>query len=217
MTDDFPHVVFTPLAKERTTGQALATLPKELMANSMSVPSICGDSSSGHYALMVTEEVYLADSGVEFEEPTNPGTKPVHKDSATTTQITEGNRQYTADVTEFNLYANTEARLKLEAVPEDFTSAMIPTNFGYDKVSTLELIHHTSTTYGKVSADDLERNLANMNKPWTNNQPIESLFSQLRVALDFAQDTEPFSDSFAIRSALTNLAKTGLYTDAIRD
>jgi hypothetical protein len=141
MTNNFPHAALTPLANERPTHQALATLQKELTANAMSFPSIHGDGISGHYALVVTKEVYLADSFVQFEEPTNPVAKPVHKDSATTAQITEVNRQYKADVTEFRLYANTETRLKrllLEVIPDDFTSATSHTKFGYAKMSTLE-------------------------------------------------------------------------------
>lgn len=220
MTDDFPHAALTPLANHRPTRQALATLQRELTANAMSVPSIRGDGLSGHYALVTTAATYLTDTGADFVAPTNPGTKPVHPAAATSAQITEGNRQYTADVTEFRLYATTEARLKrllLEAVPDTFTAKKAHAKFGYAKVTTLALITHLVDTYGTITPDDLALNLTTMNKVWTSNQPIEDLFSQLRIAQIFAEDEEPIPDSFAIRSALTNLANTGLYTDAIRD
>jgi hypothetical protein len=56
-----------------------------------------------------------------------------------------------------------------------------------------------------------------MNKAWTSNQPSEDLFSQLRIAQAFVDDSEPILDAYAIQSALANLTNTGLYTNAIRD
>jgi hypothetical protein len=68
-----------------------------------------------------------------------------------------------------------------------------------------------------VTPNDLKRNLVEMNKARTNNQPIKTFLSQIRIAQAFAKDTKPIPDTFAIRSGQTNLASTVLYTNAVRD
>jgi hypothetical protein len=220
MSDTFPHATLTPLAQEAPSQQALALLIRELTANAMSVPSPRGDGISGHYALVTSAATYLQDTGTDFDPPVTPGPEPVHLATDTPAQITETNRKYLADFKEFRLFCSTEALLKrqlLEAVPTRFTARLSDKKFGYAKVTTFALLDHLTTNYGAITADDLDKNLANMNKAWTNNQPIEDLFLQLHLAQEFAADTDPISDAAAIRSALANITRTGLYADALRD
>jgi hypothetical protein len=83
-------------------------------------------------------------------------------------------------------------------------------------VTTLDLLDHLTKNYGTVTPDDLDKHLANMNNAWTNTQPIKDLLLQFHIAQEFAADTDTITNASAICSALANLTRTGLYTDAIR-
>jgi hypothetical protein len=57
---------------------------------------------------------------------------------------------------------------------------------------------HLTTTYSKINANNIDNNLANMNKAWTSNQPIKDLISQLHIAQEFDEDTKPIHDPLPI-------------------
>jgi hypothetical protein len=217
---NFPHAVLTPLAKHRPTVSALALLRQELNTNAISVPSARGNGALGLYALVVSAATYTTDAAVAFDPPVNPGVAPVIPPAATAAIITETNRQFLADQKEFATFKATEAALKkqlLEAVPSTYINKLKHKTLGFANVTTLQIIEHLVTTYGTLTTDDLDKNIALLHKEWSPTTPIEDLFEQIRVCREFAADTDPISESTAVRAALMNIEKTGLFSDAIRD
>lgn len=221
ITTNFPHSVLTPLPNERPTQQTLHQLHRELNANAASVHSNRGNGILGHLALVVPDATYLnASNGVLFDPPVNPGANPVHLPQATQAQIAEANRQFVTDLAEFKTFVQTEAALKkqlIAAVPLPFLSQLQDELLGVAPITTLRLLTHLDTTYGTLTADDLDRNMTLLHRDWSPSDPLETLFQQIRKCMLFAAATDPISEATAVRSALNNLQKTGLFIDAIRD
>jgi hypothetical protein len=224
MTDsnNFPHAVLTPLPPTRPTAATLTLLQQELNANAISVASRRGDGFLGHYQLVVAPATYTAASlnNVVFDPPVNPGLQPIHARAATPAEITETNRQYLANQREFLLYTTTEAQLKrlvLAAVPSTYTNALKDRTLGFANVTTVTILTHLKDTYGTITTDDLDRNMALLHRDWSPSEPIENLFEQIRQCREFAADTDPISEAMALRAGLMTLEKSGLFDDAIRD
>jgi hypothetical protein len=219
-SNNFPHAVLTPLRDQRPTVSSLRLLQKQINANAVSVPSARGNGVLGHYALVVSPATYQnASNGIPFIPQVNPGAAPVHPNNATAAQI-NFHWQYLADQKEFNIYMSTKAGLKkqvLEAVPLIYINAVEDEDLGFANVSTLQLIQHLNDTYGTITADDMQQNVNNMNSEWSPSTSIEVLFEQIRVARRFALLIDPISEATAVRSALMNLEKSGVFGDAIRD
>jgi hypothetical protein len=219
-TMNFPHAVLTPLANQRPTVSALEILRQELNTNAISIPSNRGNGLLGLYALVVSPATYTAAAGVVFNPPTNPGIAPIIPVQATIPMITELNRQFLADNKEFMIYKSTEASLKkllLEAVPSTYVNKLKDKSLGFATVTTLMLIEHLIDTYGTITTDDLDKNMALLHKDWSPSTPIEDLFEQIRVCREFAFTIDAISESTAVRAGLSNLEKTGVFTDSIRD
>jgi hypothetical protein len=216
----FPHPTLTQLSDTTPTQVSLKLLHQELNANAISIPSNRGNGVLGHLALVTPPAKYLQLAGVPFVPPIHPGNAPIHVPGATGPQITETNRQYSADLKEFTLFFTTEAALKkqlLQAVPSTFTQRLRDDELGYANATTLALLTHLDETYGAINEDDLDRNMAKLHKPWQVSRPIEELFHQLNTCRAFAALTDPISEATAVRAGLQNLENTAAFTEAIRE
>lgn len=217
----FPHDVLTPLPNERPTVATLRLLKQELTANAVSVHSLRGNGLLGHYALVVDDATYnIATTNIPFIQPAHPGQQPVHPAGATNAQITEVNRQFASDKSEFTLYRNTEAALKkqiIAAVPGTYINQLKHPQLGFANVTTLTILEHLDRTYGTLTVDELATNIGRMNRQWSPNESIETLFEQIRESRLFAEATDPISDATALRAALEIVEKSGVFGDAVRD
>jgi hypothetical protein len=221
-SNNFPHAVLTPLPPTRPTAATLALLQQELNANAIAVASSRGDGLLGHYRLVVDDAAYTAAAANNaiFAPPANPGIQPIHARAATPAEITETNRQYLANQREFTVYTTTEAQLKrliLTAVPPTFTNALKDRTLGFANVTTLAIITHLIATYGTITTDDLDKNMALLHRDWSPSEPIKNLFEQIRQCREFAVNKDPISEATALRAGLMTLEKSGLFDDAIRD
>ena len=216
----YPNPVLTQLsAQESPTFATLQVLKQELCANAMAIPSSRGGGAKGHLALVMTDAEYLTAAGVAFNAPVHPGDAPVHAAGATSAQITETNRQYKAQLKEFETYTAVETALKaqlVEAVPDTFINALSDKYVQYGATTVQALLQHLFDTYGTVTPDDLLKNEQEMEQPWSPEQPLEDLFKQIRLCREFAQDHDEISDNKAVRSALNNLEQSGVFTEDIR-
>ena len=120
---NFPHPTLTPLSNNTPTGATLRILHQELNANAIAVPSIRGNGTLGHLALVTSAANYLLLATVPFIAPVHPGIAPVHAANATGAQITKVNRQFAADGKEHTLYIIHQHRSSIEEI--DSTSCTI--------------------------------------------------------------------------------------------
>jgi hypothetical protein len=207
----------TPLSKETIpTHLTLATLHKELNTHAMAISSHRGGGAHGHLALVLTAPDYLALTNVPFVIPVHPGINPPVLANATVAQITENNRVHAAALVDHELYHKTDRKLKdllLKAVPAPFIQQLQDIRFGYSQIRTTAILEHLDTTYGTVTHDDLKANIANMDKQWTGEQPMEDLWGQINQAKQYAAGHDDISDKQALRSAENNLEQSGLFVD----
>jgi hypothetical protein len=222
VTISFPHKTLTPLGAGRPNRQSLSLLHDEINANAISVPSTRGTGTLGHLALTVSAAKYTQASGnsTVFVPPTHPGSDPVHLDAATPSEITETNRRFRSDTTTFEQYCITAAALKAQliaAVPDTYIHELRIPGLGYATVTALDILDHLDDEYGDVSKQDLNNNMILLNTPWNPIQPIEALFAQIDLCVDFAKHADPIGDTTLVRSVQTNVENTGLFHDDIRD
>ena len=87
------------------------------------------------------------------------------------------------------------------------------TKFG--NITPKELLDHLSSTYGEITAEDMNQNELRMNAKWMPPTPIEELFDQLREAQIFAAGaaiSQEITDGMLMRSEYNNIKATGLFT-----
>jgi hypothetical protein len=210
--------ICTPLAKDtRPTHLTLSILHKELNAFAMKQKSSRGGGLHGYLALVMPDAAYLALTNVAFVIPAYPGENPVHPPGANGPIITEINRAHLSNTTQFNTYREVENGLKemiLAAVPNTFIQVLDNHLFGYSQVSAIQLLTHLDTTYGKVTHRDLANNLEQMDKQWDPSTPLEDLWTQIRLAREYAATTSVITDTNAILSAEKNLSNSGVFSTA---
>jgi hypothetical protein len=216
----FPYQVLTPFPDERPSRQSLLLLHREVNANAMAIPSRRGDGLQGHYALVVPPATYLMISGnIPFIPPPNPGAEPIHPLGATQHVISEANRQYLAQMQEFDMYTTTAAYIKnqiLKAVPSTFLYELEDEVLSFARVSALDILQHLDLTYGTITPDDLINNLQDMHREWSIDQPIEELFKHILHCQKFAADIDPISEPMAVRALIQTLEKTGAFPDELK-
>jgi hypothetical protein len=58
---------------------------------------------------------------------------------------------------------------------------------GFANISARDILDHLFSTYGNITAVDLEINFENMRRAWDPQQPVESLFKQIQDCADYYQ------------------------------
>lgn len=107
----------------------------------MSIPSTRGGGHHGYLALVIPATRYNA---IPTTQPVHPGAAPNHAPGSTAAQIAETNRQYKANLEEFQLFIMTETALKkclIATVPDTFIEILKDEDFGYANV-TVEPQHY---------------------------------------------------------------------------
>jgi hypothetical protein len=58
---------------------------------------------------------------------------------------------------------------------------------GYANISARDMLDHLFSTYGNITAIDLEINFEHMRRAWDTQQPVESLFKQIQDCADYSE------------------------------
>jgi len=212
----FPHPTLTPLVG-KPTNSTLKKLKKQIYANARAVHSTRGGGTNGHLACVMTTQSYFQRANVVFEVPTHPGDKPMHTVGMTGNQITETNRQYAHDLSEFRIYTNTAEALKkqiLKAIPDTYITILEDDEFGYADVTSTDMLVHLNRSYGEITADDIENNRDTLSADWNVDTPIEDLWGRIQEAQRFSRDAgagEEINDATVIRLTLGVFERTGLF------
>jgi hypothetical protein len=106
----------------------------------------------------------------------------------------------------------------LEACPHLYLKTLASRRLGFLGVTAKQMLAHLATTYGTITADDLEANQERAKAPWNPNHPIEEVFEQLLDAIDFAAAGEdPITNPTAVRMAVKIFEDSGVMDDAVKD
>jgi hypothetical protein len=168
----------------------ILTTHVELNANDVAIYSARGDGVHGHLTLTSNTDDYKLRSigGVAFEVPNPPSSFPTHKDKATDAEISEDNRQHKALLAEFVWWHNAEALLRnllIAAVPSIFQASKRNPITGFGNVTCLALLTHLHGVYGRITEQDLDKNVQCMRAQWNSPTAIESLFVQIEDGVAF--------------------------------
>jgi hypothetical protein len=215
----FRYPVLTPLTPDSPpTAATIKLLRQELLENAMAIPSLLGGGQHGFLGILIPAAAYLTLTGSVFVAPAQPTPHPVHGADDTGPRMAENTRLHASEVKDFIRYRETIQALRkciLVAVPTIYTDALRHDIYGHATTTPLALLTHLDETYGKVLPEHLNQNFQAMNAPWTTDRPIEQLWTQIRIAQQFAALYDPITDQTAIRSALTNLQKCGGFQTAL--
>jgi hypothetical protein len=58
---------------------------------------------------------------------------------------------------------------------------------GFANISARAMLDHLFTTYGNITAVDLENNFEHMCQAWDPQKPVESLFKQIQDCADYSE------------------------------
>jgi hypothetical protein len=218
----FPFPTLTKFATtfQPPTHATLQVLQRELNANAMSVHSNDGGGLHGHLTLTITPVRYLAVTGAVFPIPGAPPAVPVVPANPAAA-VAAAIQAHQEQVRIFQRYHDTDRALLrqiIEATPATYIEALSDIDFGYANVSTLQMLTHLHTTYGKLTPADRDSNLARMHQPWMPPTPIEILFLQLEDGQRFANAAaEPIADTTLSRMGYQLILKTGMFPDGCRE
>jgi hypothetical protein len=217
----FPKPVLSVVAvigESVPTFATLKTLQQELNENAQSIQSDLGDGLSGHLVLTASPAVFAAmDNHVPFIVPVNPGTTVNVADGPTAAILHVRMENHRNSLRNFHMYRNTDLALKqqlLQACPATFFETLRHPDFGFARVSTLQLLTHLHTTYGKVSPTDIMKKQNELNTPfWNPPIPLETLFADILKKRDYLISNGSLVDpNSLVNSAYLNFEATGLYT-----
>jgi hypothetical protein len=89
---------------------------------------------------------------------------------------------------------------------------------GFATTTTLEMITHLYTSYGRLSPADLQGNDTHLRNPYDPNQPIEALFDKIEDAVSLAAATQaPYSAEQIVAIAYKLVFTTGMFPEACRE
>jgi hypothetical protein len=188
-SNTFPHPVLTPILGTPTYA-SLLTIHAEINANACSIKTHGGGGNLGHLALCIPSATYLAMPGTAaFQIPLHPGDDPVIAISSTAAQITEINRVYTNQMTAYQLYHTAENNLKqclIAAVPKTSLTALHHITLQYAAVTTLDILAHLDTRYGKFDMAASAANKTKLQEPWNPNSPIDEMWTNIHECRQIA-------------------------------
>jgi hypothetical protein len=130
-----------------------------------------------HLGLIVSDASYTliapsTDSGPTLSvSPNAPGRDPANTDG-TSAHISAARHIWEEDVQTYRTYTSVQQALKKQIFNDDMV--------GFANISALDMLDHLFTTYGNITAVDLENNFEHMRRAWDPQQPVESLFKQIQ-------------------------------------
>jgi hypothetical protein len=220
VVDGFPHPTIAP-NNGVPNYETISTLNLQLNANAASVQSNLGDGLLGFLYLTITPAEYNALSATELFPPENPGASPNVPYAATDSQVATLIREHKTETQLFKEYIATDKALKqqvIAAVDSMYLKTLRNRITGLATVTTLEMLTHLYTSYGRLTPADLQDNDTCFRKPYDPNQPIEALFDQIEDAVSLADAAQaPYSAAQIVAIAYTLVFATGMLPEACRE
>ena len=216
----FPHLTLTPFKENAPPDpSAVRLLKTEVYTNARAVFSSAGGGAHGHLGAVMPDAGYRAlSNNVAFVPPTHPGPQP-NIQGMTQIQVTAALRAYDEDLEAFQTYLRVMAALKaqiLTAVPAIYLQAVQHIEHGYAEVSVLQMIEHLHSTYGTLTPTEIEMNRRQLSTPWNPDEPIETLWTNIKRIRDVAAGAgDPIPDTAVITLTLEALGAAGVYQHAI--
>jgi hypothetical protein len=121
--------------------------------------------------------------------PQAPGRAPANTDG-TAAQISAARHVWEEDVQTYRTYTSVQQALKKQIISvfEPMYLDVLNDNMvGFANISARDMSDHLFTTYGNITAVDLESNFENMHRAWDPQQSVESSFKQIQDCADYSE------------------------------
>jgi hypothetical protein len=219
----FPHRELT-LIDGHPSPQSLKKLFSEVYDNAFAVKSQAGGGQFGHLGAVMPATQYIAlDGTIAYATPPDPGIQAPAPAAATAMQITQANRLYDSNVTHFETHNNVCLELKcmiLAAVGDKYVSTLQHPLLRYAQVTVEALLQHLTDTCSEITQEVLENNRSKMSAAWNPDNGIETIFTRITDAQQFAAaagDDHIILASTAMYLALTAIDNTGVFLEPCAD
>jgi hypothetical protein len=121
--------------------------------------------------------------------PKAPGRAPANKDG-TTAHISDARHVWEEDVQTYRTYTSVQQALKKQIISvfEPMYLDVLNDNMvHFAIISARDMLDHLFSTYGNITAVDLEINFEHMRRDWDPQQPVEALFKQIQDCVDYSE------------------------------
>jgi hypothetical protein len=121
--------------------------------------------------------------------PQAPGRAPANTDG-TAAQISAAHHVWEEDVQTYRTYTSVQQALKKQIISvfePMYLDVLNDSMVRFSNISARDMLDHLSSTYGNITAVDLEINFENMRRAWDPQQPVESLFKQIQDCADYSE------------------------------
>jgi hypothetical protein len=190
----FPQPVL-PTVQGEPDYQTIHATRKSLQANSRAIDTHLGGGTLGHLGLIISDASYAmiaptTDAGPTlWIRPQAPGRAPANTDG-TAAQISAARHVWEEDVRTYRTYTSVQQALKKQIISvfEPMYLDVLNENMvGFANISSRDMLDHLLSTYGNITAVDLEINFEHMRRAWDPQQPVESWFKQIQDCADYSE------------------------------
>jgi hypothetical protein len=121
--------------------------------------------------------------------PTAPGRAPANTDG-TAAQISAARHTWEEEAQTYRTYTSVQQALKKQIInvfEPMYLDILNDDMVGFANISARDMLDHLFTTYGNITAVDLENNFEHMRRAWDPKQPGESLFKHIQDCADYSE------------------------------
>jgi hypothetical protein len=188
----FPHPVL-PTVQGEPDYQTIHAIRKSLQANSRGNDTHLGGGTLGHLGLIVSDASYAMIAPATEAGPTlwispqSPGRARANMDG-TAAQISAARHIWEEEFQTYRTYTSVQQALKKQIISvfEPMYLDVLNDNMvSFANISARDMMDHLFSTYGNITAVDLEINFEHMHRAWGPQQPVESLFKQIQYCADY--------------------------------
>jgi hypothetical protein len=190
----FPHPVL-PTVPGEPDYQTIHAIQKSLQANSRAFDTHLRGGTLGHLGLIVSDTSYAmiapsTDASPRlWISPKAPGRAPSNT-YGTAAQISAARHIWEEDVQTYRTYTSVQQALKKQIISVFelmYLDVLNDNMVGFAKISARDMLDHLFSTYGNITAVDLEINFEHMRRAWDPQQPVESLLNQIQDCTDYSR------------------------------
>jgi hypothetical protein len=184
-----------PKVQGDTDYQTIHAIRKLLQANARAIDTHLGGGPLGHLGLIVSDESYsmvapTTEAGTTlWVKPTAPGRASENTDG-NAAQIGAARHSWEEAVLTYRTYTSVQQALEKQIITvfEPMYLDIINDDMvGFENITAREILDHLLMTYGNITAVDLENNFEQMRRAWDPQQPVESLFKQIKDCANYSE------------------------------
>jgi hypothetical protein len=175
--------------------QTIHATRKSLQANLRAIDTHLGGGTLGHLGLIISDASYAMISQTTDAGPTllispqAPGRAPANADG-TSAQISTARHVWEEDIQTYCTYTSVQQALKKQIISvfePMYLDVLNDKMVGFANISARDMLYHLFSTYGNITAVDLEINFEHMRRAWDPQQPVEALFKQIQDCADYSE------------------------------